>query len=161
MSPLLILPLLMANVARPQVGEPAPAFLAKALAGPEVSEDKLQGHVTVVEFFATWCLPCNDGLAEIIAIRKRLGARFEMMIVAVEGDTPALRNFLVSHPLPAGTTVVLERDGALARAFGEDRLPTTYFLDRQAIIRHINRGHGSGFRVRATRWLSELIATPS
>ena len=154
----MIFPLLMANAVRPQVGEPAPAFSAKALAGPEVREDKLQGHVTVVEFFATWCLPCNEGLSELIAIRKRLGDRFEMMIVAVDGDTPALRNFLASHPLPAGTTVVLERDGVLAQAFGEDRLPTTFFLDKQAIIRHINRGHGSGFRVRATRWLSELIA---
>jgi len=158
MIPLLVLSLFMANVTRPQVGEPAPAFSAQTLAGTEVKEDKLQGHVTLVDFFATWCAPCNESLSEILAVRKKLGARFDMMIVAVEGDTPALRNFVASHPLSAGITVVLERDGVLARAFGEDRLPTTFFLDAQALIRHINRGHGSGFRARATRWLSELIA---
>jgi hypothetical protein len=54
--------------------------------------------------------------------------------------------------------VALDRAGELERAFGADRLPTTFFLDTDAIIRHINRGHGAGFRARATRWLGELIA---
>ena len=50
-------------------------------------------------------------------------------------------------------------DGGLARAFGENRLPTRFFLDDRAIIRHINRGHGSGYRARARRWLTEMLAT--
>jgi len=112
----------------------------------------------VVEFFASWCQPCKEGLSEMLAIREKLGPRFALMIVAVEGDAPELRAFFVNHPLPVGTTVALDRDGTLARAFGEDRLPTTFFLDEQAIIRHINRGHGSGFRARSTRWLSDMLA---
>ena len=55
--------------------------------------------------------------------------------------------------------VALDGDGELARAFGEDRLPTAFFLDERATIRHINRGHGSGYRTRATRWLSAMLAT--
>jgi len=123
-----------------------------------VKGDDLRGHVTVVDFFASWCEPCKEGLSEILAVRQKLGPRFELMVVAVEGDAPAMMDFFAGHPLPAGTTVALDRDGALARAFGEDRLPTTFFLDEKAIIRHINRGHGSGYRVRATRWLTEMLA---
>jgi thiol-disulfide isomerase/thioredoxin len=115
--------------------------------------------VTVVDFFASWCQPCKEGLSEILTVRQKLGPRFELMIVAVEGDTLALRDFLASQPLPAETTVALDRNGALARAFGEDRLPTTFFLDDKAIIRHINRGHGFGYRARAARWLTEMLAT--
>ena len=153
----LLLPLLVANATRPQVGEPAPAFAAKTLAGADVRDENLQGHVTVVDFFASWCEPCKEGLSEILAVRQKLGPRFDLMIVAVEGDAPALRDFLASH-LPAETTVALDRDGTLARAFGEDRLPTTFFLDERAIIRRINRGHGAGYRARATRWLTEMLA---
>ena len=80
------------------------------------------------------------------------------MLVAVESDVPALKSFFATHPLPAGTVVALDGEGALARAFGEDRLPTTFFVDARMIIRHINRGHGAGFRERATRWLSTMLA---
>jgi cytochrome c biogenesis protein CcmG/thiol:disulfide interchange protein DsbE len=157
MISLLLLPLLAASAPRPLVGEPAPAFEARTLAGSHVRGADLRGHVTVVDFFASWCEPCQEGLSEILAVRRKLGPRFDLMVVAVEGDVPALRDFLASHPLPAGATVALDRDGELALAFGEDRLPTTFFLDEEAIVRHINRGHGSGFRARATRWLTELL----
>jgi len=158
MIPLLVVPFLMTDVAaRPQVGDPAPTFSAKTLARTQVRQDTFRGRATVVDFFATWCGPCKEGLAEILSIREKLGPRFAVMVVAVEGDSPALKDFLSSHPLPTGTTVALDGNGAVARAFGEDRLPTTFFLDEKATIRHINRGHGAGFRARATRWLSGMI----
>ena len=155
----LLLPLLATSAARPHVGEPAPAFAARTLAGKSVRGDNLRGQVTVVEFFASWCEPCKESLAEILAIRESLGSHFALMVVATEGDVPAVTDFVAAHPLPAGTVVALDADGVLARAFGEDRLPTTFFLDARMIIRHINRGHGSGFRERAARWLSTMLAT--
>ncbi len=159
MVSLLLLPLLVAGLAaRPQIGEPAPSFETRTLAGTSLRDDMLRGRVTVVDFFASWCEPCRDGLSEILAIRKSLGQRFDLVVVAVEGDSPALKDYLASHPLPAGTTVALDGDGALARAFGADRLPTTFFVDARAIIRHINRGHGSGFRVRSLQWLTDMLA---
>jgi thiol-disulfide isomerase/thioredoxin len=155
----LLLPLLMATGARPQVGELAPAFQARTLAGETVGREQLRGQVTVVDFFASWCQPCKDGLSELLSIRQKFASHFALMVVAVEGDAPALRSFLASQPLPAGTVVALDERGELARAFGEDRLPTTFFLDERATIRHINRGHGSGYQARATGWLSAMLAT--
>jgi peroxiredoxin len=158
MISLLLLSLLAADAARPHVGEPAPAFEARTLAGKSVRSDNLRGQATVVEFFASWCTPCQENLSEILAIRKSLGPHFGLMLVAVEGDVPAVREFVAGHALPAGSVVALDGDGLLARAFGEDRLPTTFFLDPKMIIRHINRGHGAGFRERAARWLSAMLA---
>jgi thiol-disulfide isomerase/thioredoxin len=141
------------------VGDPAPAFEVQTLAGTNVRGDSLRGRITVVEFFASWCEPCKESLAEVLAIRESLGAHFGLMVVAVQGDVPVLRDFFAGHPLPAGTVMALDGDGVLARAFGEDRLPTTFLVDAKAIIRHINRGHGSGFRERVARWLSSMLAT--
>jgi thiol-disulfide isomerase/thioredoxin len=157
MISLLLLPLLAAGAARPHVGEPAPAFEARTLAGKSVRGESLRGQVTVVEFFASWCTPCKESLSEILAIRESTKAHFALMLVAVEGDVPALKDFVAGHALPAGSVVALDGEGVLARAFGEDRLPTTFFVDAKMTIRHINRGHGAGFRERATRWLSAMV----
>jgi thiol-disulfide isomerase/thioredoxin len=158
MISLLLLPLFAASAAPPHVGDPAPAFEAQTLAGKSVRGDTLRGQVTVVEFFASWCDPCKESLSEILAIRESLGARFGLMVVVVEGDVASVKDFFAGHPLPAGTVVALDGEGVLARAFGEDRLPTTFFLDAKTIVRHINRGHGPGFRKRATQWLSAMLA---
>jgi thiol-disulfide isomerase/thioredoxin len=159
MISLLLVSWLAAGAARPHVGGPAPKFDAPTLAGKSVSGVDLRGKVTVVEFFASWCKPCQESLSEILAIRESLGSRFGLMVVAVEGDVPPLRDFMANHPLPADTVVALDADGVLGRAFGEDRLPTAFFLDPKSIIRHINRGHGAAFRTRASLWLSDLLAS--
>ena len=159
MIQLLLLPLLAAGAAQPHVGEPAPAFVAQTLAGGSVRGDSLRGQVTVVEFFASWCQPCKESLSETLAIRDRLASRFSLMVVSVDSEIQPLKDFIAAHPLPAQAILVLDGDGSLARSFGEDRLPTTFFVDGHMIIRHINRGHGKGFRERATRWLTDMLAT--
>jgi hypothetical protein len=78
--------------------------------------------------------------------------------VAVESEAPALREYFVRIPPPEGAIVVHDTTGEVARRWGKDRLPTSFFVDRGAVIRHINRGHGPGFRARATRWLQRLLA---
>jgi cytochrome c biogenesis protein CcmG/thiol:disulfide interchange protein DsbE len=161
MVSLLLLPLLVTGAMRPHLGDPAPAFVAKTLAGESLRSESLQGQVTVLEFFASWCEPCQQSLSEILTIRERRGLHFKLVVVAVEGDVVPLRKFLANHPLPEGTAVVLDGDGMLARMFGEERLPTAFFLDEKAILRHINRGHGSGFRDRITLWLSDMLAMPA
>ena len=146
-----------APAARPQIGDPAPDFALTTLDGKSVTRDQLAGQVTVVDFFATWCGPCTSSLEDLRAIRAELGPGVRSLIIVVEPDSPALRAALARFPAPEGAIVAFDsRDGS-ARRWGRDRLPTSFFLDRGAIIRHINRGHGPGFRARATRWLRGLL----
>jgi len=120
--------------------------------------EQMRGRVSVVEFFASWCAPCRESLADVLAIHAKSHADFGLVIVAVEGDTPALRQLIARTAWPARTTVALDSDGSLAREWGEDRLPTSFFVDANLVIRHINRGYGPGFRARASRWLGEMLA---
>jgi thiol-disulfide isomerase/thioredoxin len=158
--PAIVLALLAAvdQPARPQVGDPAPAFELALLDGRSVARDQLSGHVTVVEFYATWCAPCARSLEDLRLIRSELGPRLQVLIIAVEPDSPKLRARLSPEALPENAIVALDSMDGSARRWGRDRLPTSFFVDREAIIRHINRGHGPGFRARATRWLRALLA---
>jgi thiol-disulfide isomerase/thioredoxin len=136
----------------PGVGDPAPSLDLPTLAGAPLVP---ASRTTVVEFFASWCVPCQRSLDDLRALRA--GNSFRLVIVAVEGGTPRLRAYFAAHPPPEDAVVVLDPSGAAARRWGEDRLPTTFFVDRRAVVRHINRGHGPGFRARATRWLRALM----
>jgi peroxiredoxin len=144
--------------ARPQIGDPAPALDLATLEGTSVGRERLAGRVTVVEFFATWCAPCGRSLDDLRGIRDQLGPAVQIVIVAVESETPALKAYFLDRPPPAGAIVVHDTSGDTARRWGKDRLPTSFFVDRTPAIRHINRGHGPGFRRRATRWLQAMLA---
>jgi hypothetical protein len=85
----------------------------------------------------------------------------KVLIVAVDSDPSVLRNHFLKHPAPKEATIVHDVRGETARRWGKERLPTSFFVDRGAIIRNINRGHGPGFRARATRWLRALLRTSS
>ena len=53
-----------------KVGDTAPSFTVTTTEGSEVSTDKLEGRVILVNLFATWCGPC---LAECLTWRPKFG----------------------------------------------------------------------------------------
>ena len=79
-------------------GEPAPSFSAKSLAGDGmVSLDAYRGKVVYLDFWASWCAPCQAALPALEKLRKEFPAdQFQVVAVNVDTDTEkALR--LVEH----------------------------------------------------------------
>lgn len=115
--------------------ERAPASTFHLLDGRTLTMTELQGKVLLVNFWATTCASCVKEMPLLVQMHQRFAARgFETLAVAMSYDPPEwVANFARTRQLPF--TVALDRDGELARAWGEVKLtPTTFIVDRQGRI---------------------------
>lgn len=117
-------------------GLPAPLWKLKDLDGREVSSDQFKGKVLVVDFWATWCVPCIDEIPGYIALQKKYGpGGFAIVGVSFDRKGPAhVKKFAEANGM--NYTVVMG-DEEIAEAFGGfDALPTTFLIGRGGRILH-------------------------
>lgn len=116
-------------------GQPAPAFQARGLAGDEVKvPDDFRGKVVAIRFWADWCPYCRKEMAELQPVYARLRSRgLEILAVNVAQDRDTARRFV--EPLKLTYPVLLDPEGATARAYGVQALPTTWLLDGNGVVR--------------------------
>ena len=111
---------------------PAPALQGTTLHGQAFDLADLAHKPIIVNFFASWCPPCNNEAPDLAAFAK---AHPEVQIVGVatndaQADTAA---FVEKYGLPY--TIVMDPNGAIATAWGAAAIPRTVFIDAQGKVR--------------------------
>lgn len=97
------------------------------------SFDDYKGKVVFLNFWATWCPPCQKELPEIQTLYEKYKNSKDVAVVTVvmpggrEMDAKGIKEFLNEHNY---TMPVIFDDGRLSREYEITSLPTTYMLDR-------------------------------
>lgn len=95
--------------------------------------DDYKGKVVFLNFWATWCPPCQKELPEIQALSEKYKNSKDVAVLTVvmpggrEMDAKGIKEFLNEHNY---TMPVIFDDGRLSREYEITSLPTTYMLDR-------------------------------
>lgn len=117
----------------PRIGGLAPDFTLTDLDGKPVRLSDYRGRVVFLNFWATWCPPCREEMPDMEAVRLQVGER--AVIVAVNlGEAPGeVRRFAESGGL--GFKILLDSDGKVAERYMIRNIPTSFFIDRDGVIR--------------------------
>lgn len=125
-------------------GQPAPDFQARSVIGDQpVALHALRGKVVLVDFWASWCAPCNAAMPQLEALSKEFPAdRFVVVGVNVDAKVEDARRAIerrgVSYPNAS------DPEGKLPKRFGLETMPTSYLIDRDGVVRVVHRGFRKG-----------------
>ncbi len=125
-----------AATAVPPLGDDAPALALRDLSGQEQALASYKGKIVVLNFWATWCIPCRKEMPAFVKVQNEYAA-WGVQVVAASADTEEtqgqvvkfVRDQKLSFPVLMGATT----DQMLAFGLGSE-LPGTVILDRDGKI---------------------------
>jgi peroxiredoxin len=127
-------------------------FILKDLEGNDVSLADYRGLIILINFWATWCLPClieMPSMEKLYAKFKNEG--FTILAIDMKEDADNVKAFKEKYKL--SFPILLDSDGIVGQFYGVISIPTTYLVDREGYI----IGGAIGARDWATESANMLI----
>lgn len=113
----------------------APPFAITTMDGKNVSLDELEGNVILIDFWATWCVPCREALPHVRDIAKKFqGQPLVILSVSLDDNEQAWKDFVAKNDM----TWLNYRDGGfagpVARLYGVNAIPHTFTIDADGVL---------------------------
>lgn len=132
--------------ARPQgVGEPIPDLVLQPLSGEgEIRLRSLRGKVVLLDLWASWCAPCKDEMPILDDLAARLRPEgIEFVAVSIDEDRAAAEAFLRTRAR-WNLTLAHDPEGRVPDLLQPPKMPTSYVIDAEGVVRHVNAGFEPG-----------------
>jgi peroxiredoxin len=124
------------NVEGVEVGKRAPDYKAASLtSGDSVSiHDAAKGHVTLVNIWATWCIPCRAEMPAIEQLWRELGPKgLRIVSVSIDDGAPGdVQSFAKEYGLTFD--ILQDRSTGIQKVYQTTGVPESFLLDKQGVI---------------------------
>lgn len=138
---------------------PAPGFSLKDLSGNTVTLDALRGHPVFLDFWATWCAPCQISMPLVEAFYKRhKGQGLVVLGMNVDEDPSVVYPFVKRHQIHY--PVVLAGASPISESYRVDGIPMFFMIDPQGRIVRRFEGVNEDMPQEWESELQRLLPTP-
>jgi peroxiredoxin len=135
--------LLAGGVFAADANGPAPAFTLASLAGPQAALSQYKGQVVMVNFWATWCGPCQQEMPLLDQMYKKYKPMgFTLIGISVDKTDAPVKDLMTRKPV--SFPVLLDPANQVSKAYHVDEMPSSVIIDRKGEIRYIHRGYRPG-----------------
>ena len=131
-------------------GKAAPVFTLTTLDGKKVSLNDYKGKAVLVNFWATWCGPCQVEMPWFEEFEKKYAGQ-GLVILGVVDDVDAGKDAITRVAGKAGVTYpILMSDGKIEKAYGGvDVLPMSFYVGRNGVVVEETAGLGPKEEIEA------------
>ena len=116
----------------PASAEEAPRFTLEDLSGEKRSLDEFRGKVVVLNFWASWCVPCKREFPALKELHRRLGPRGLVVLAVAEDSRKRAAPFAAEMGLDF--PVLIDRFGSVMADYNVVMLPTTVVVGRDGRV---------------------------
>lgn len=135
----------------------APALQAQDLNGMPHTLASFRGKVVLLNFWASWCPPCQREMPSMERLRLRMAGR-PLEIVALDSAETRDEVSTFLSRMPLGFPVLLDPDGSNTRRWKVFALPSSFLLDAEGRVRYILTGPTEWDEGEALRLVELLLA---
>ena len=113
----------------------APDFEAIRADGTKIKLSDLRGRVVFVNFWATWCKPCEEEIPDLEKLKVKMKhVPFEILAISSDESWADINRFFETRD--TNMLVALDPNGqSIANLYGSEKLPETYVVDRNGRLR--------------------------
>lgn len=126
---------------RELIGKTAPVFSGTALDEKPLSLEELRGRVVVLDFWATWCVPCTHAMPQLQKLHEKFSDK-PVSVIGVNEDDQRTAAKIQPFLKDKGITFrhVPDPKGKIARKYKIAGIPCTFLLDKQGTVQSVHVG---------------------
>ena len=123
-----------------QKGEPAPPIKLVTTSGQPITLNNYKGYVLVMDFFATWCIPCKESIPHLNSLKQKYGKQgLQILGVSVdEGNDREVKSFIAERRISYPVAVAGEE---MQNDYGLRSIPTVYVINKKGMVAEKFQGY--------------------
>jgi thiol-disulfide isomerase/thioredoxin len=123
---------------------PAPAFALQGRDGAKISPAQFKGDVVMINFWATWCVPCRAEMPKLEALYQRYNKLgFKLLAVNVENNPDGVKKWLAETPVTF--PVLFDTKSEVSKLYKVETMPTTVLVAKDGTMRYLHHGYQPGY----------------